>query len=79
MKKAELNPFCTTTENGLFDIKVVYNGFMTMLDGKVVKVLTDAPSYNTCPMCHYKQSEFDDPELTFNSIDDNIKFGLRFV
>ena len=78
MELAESKPYVTTTDDGLYDIHVTYSGFMTMLDQKVVKVLTNAPSYQHCPLCHYKQSEFDNPDLVFNSIDDFVKFGLRF-
>ena len=76
MKHAESHPYTTTTENGLYDINIIYNGFMTMIDGKVLKVNTLTPSYQHCPFCHYKQSEFDDWD-SFEIIDDFVKFGLR--
>ena len=69
MKEADSKPYVTTTDDGLFDIHVTYKGFHTMLDQKVVKVLTNAPSYQHCPLCHYKQSEFDDWD-SFEIIDD---------
>ena len=76
MKYAESHPYSTTTDDGLYDIHVIYNGFMTMIDGKVLKANTLAPSYQHCPFCHYKQSEFDDWD-SFEIIDDFVKFGLR--
>ena len=77
MEKAKNSPFSMTTEDGLFDIHVSYTGYMTMIDGKVAKALTHCPSYNRCPLCHYQQSEFKNYQK-FDTIDDNIKFGLRW-
>ena len=77
MDFADSKPYVTTTDDGLFDIHVTYSGHMTMLDQKVVKVLTNAPSYQHCPLCHHKQSDFDNPDLEFSAIDDFVKFGLR--
>ena len=77
MEEAKKSPYSMTTEDGLFDMHVSYSGYMTMIDGKVAKALTHCPSYNRCPICHYKQSDFKNDDISFDTIGDNIKFGLR--
>ena len=76
MAHAKNNPYSVQNDDGL-DIQVSLDGYMTMIDGKVAKILTNAPSYQRCPLCHYKQSDFNNEDIQFDTIDDNIKFGLR--
>ena len=76
MAHAKNNPYSVQNDDAL-DIQISFDGYLTMIDGKVAKVLTGSPSYQRCPLCHYKQSDFKREDIQFDTIDDNIKFGLR--
>ena len=47
------------------------------IDGKVMKAIIDAPSYQHCPLCHKKQSEFNKDNVEFKVLEDFEKYGLN--
>ena len=78
MDDAKNTPFVFKTLNGL-EIAVVFEGYMTMIDGKVANICTNCPSTNACPFCHYQQSKFKNKNLQFPVIDDFIKYGMSLL
>lgn len=60
------------------EISVTHELFLTMIDGKVLQVLTDTPSSSTCPICLATPKQMNDLELVTQRVEreDTFKFGL---
>ena len=41
--------------------------------------MTKCPSSQRCPLCHHKQSDFNNPNLDFEILEDYAKFGLSLL
>ncbi|XP_075149012.1 uncharacterized protein LOC142222645, partial [Haematobia irritans] len=68
-----------TLSNGR-QIRVTYDLYMTLIDGKVLNVLTETKSAQQCPICHSGPNQFrtirnfDSPQ--FEAKSDALKFGI---
>ena len=61
------------------NLSVKFKGFMTMVDGKVVNIMTKNPSTQRCPFCHVLQSQFNDPTADFSTVEGALDFGLSVL
>lgn len=61
-------------------IEITFRMFLTVIDGKVLNVLTDTKSNQKCPICHATQTDFlkvtDYNSVKFHPIDGNLKYGI---
>lgn len=61
-------------------IEVTFKMSLTVIDGKVLNVLTNTSSYQKCPICHCTQSDIleitDYNSEKFRPIEDNLKYGI---
>ena len=68
--------FFRLKENG--NISVSYEGFMTMIDGKIANALTNCPSTRHCPICHTFQNNFRE-KTAFEVIGNSLDYGLSIL
>ena len=65
---------------GEWMIKVTYSLHMTLIDGKILNVITGTPSMQTCPVCKAKPTQFNDlsniEREVFNPDPGSLKFGI---
>lgn len=61
-------------------INVKFKLFLTIIDGKVLNVLTETPSYQTCPICGATPNDFlSTHDLTsekFKPKEDHLRYGI---
>ena len=55
------------------------SNFLYQIDGKIANILTKCRSAQRCPLCHRLQSEFMNPDLDFEILEDFEKFGLSLL
>jgi hypothetical protein len=57
-------------------VRVRYIGYETMIDGKLLNVLTNNPGSGRCPICHAKSAEMMDRTREFIPVPGSLVFGV---
>jgi hypothetical protein len=71
-----LGLFTDKLESGLV-VTITFNLHLTVIDGKVLSILSEASSQQTCPICGAKPSQMNDLTNKFEPIGrDKMKYGI---
>ena len=73
-----LSSYTLTLSNGK-SVRLKYEVFHTLFDGKCLNTITDNPSSSRCPCCNLTTSAFSNLNNKFTPKEDSVKYGLGIL
>lgn len=70
-----LQPFQVTLRSGV-ELCIKFELNFTVIDGKVLSIITRTPSQQSCPICCANPSQFNKIDLPFEAKQERLKFGI---
>ncbi len=61
------------------NVTVIFEGLLTMVDGKVLQELTNCPASSSCPLCHKTYRQIASSEGDFEPKEGALQFGASIL